>query len=76
MLIDNVKKKGVVTSSQARFSRSDGDMFPMAKALESATACVKGKNMLANVCTAVGSVVIEKNVPLRMNIGVMKRKEG
>jgi len=76
MLIDSTKKKGVVTKSQDRLSSSVALNLPTAKALVIVTAWNKGKNTLATACASAGSTVTEKNVPLRMNIGVMKRKDG
>jgi len=70
------KKKGVVTKNQKRLSKRVTLSLPIANALVSATAWAKGKNKLAITCTPVGRTDIEKNVPLKMNIGVMKRKEG
>ena len=70
------KKKGVVTTNQAKLCNRVGLSIPTVNALESATAWVKGKNRLAIICTSKGRTVIEKNVPLKMNIGVMKRKDG
>jgi len=76
MLIDRTKKKGVVTKSQERLSSSEALSLPAVKALVIVTAWNKGKNALANACTSTGRTLIEKNVPLSMNIGVMKRKDG
>lgn len=75
-LIDNVKKNGVVTKNQSILHSKAVLMFPTVNALVRATAWVKGKNIWATVCTTTGRVVMEKNVPLRMNIGVMKRNDG
>ena len=76
MLIDRTKKKGVVTKSQERLSSRLVLSLPTAKALVNATAWVNGKNTLAITCTASGRAVIEKNVPLRINIGVVNRMVG
>jgi len=51
-------------------------MFPLAKALVTVTAFVSGRNTCANVCTNSGIDVKGKKVPLKRNIGVMKRKFG
>jgi len=75
-LIESMKKNGVVARNHARLSRSVVLSIAVAKALVSATACVNGKNTFDNVCTSTGRSVNGKNVPLKMNIGVMKRKLG
>jgi len=69
--IDKIKKKGVVTKSQERLSNRVALSLPTVNALVSATAWVKGKNTLATICTSWGRIVVEKNVPLKMNIGVI-----
>jgi hypothetical protein len=74
--IAKTKKRGVVTRNQKRLIRRVTLSLPIAKALVSATAWVKGKTKLAIACTSAGRTDIEKNVPLKMNIGVMKRKDG
>ena len=74
--IDKTKKKGVVTRNQKRLSKRVELSFPTVNALVSATACVKGKNKSAITRTPAGRTDIEKNVPHKMNIGVMKRKDG
>jgi len=74
--MDKTKKKGVVTKSHERLSSRVALSLPTVNALVSATAWVKGKNALATICTSTGRLVMEKNVPLRMNIGVMKRNDG
>jgi hypothetical protein len=74
--MDKTKKKGVVIKNQDKSSNSFTLSLPTVNALVSATAWVNGKNTLASVCTAAGRFVMEKNVPLKMNIGVMKRKDG
>jgi len=74
--MDKTKKKGVVTKNQERLSSRVALSFPTVNALVSATAWVNGKNTLATICAVSGRPVMEKNVPLKMNIGVMKRKAG
>jgi len=74
--MDKTKKKGVVTKNQDRLSNRVALSLPTVNALVSATAWVKGKNTLATICTSEGRLVMEKNVPLKINIGVMNRKDG
>jgi len=74
--IDKTKKKGVVIKNQERLSNRVALSFPTVNALVSATAWVNGKRTLATICASTGRLVMEKNVPLKMNIGVMKRKDG
>jgi len=74
--MDKTKKKGVVTKNQERLSSRVQLSLPTINALVSATAWVNGKNMLATICAVAGRLVMEKNVPLKMNMGVMKRKDG
>jgi hypothetical protein len=50
--------------------------LPRVKALVNATALVRGRKSWAITCRMLGKAVIGKNVPLRRNIGVMKRKFG
>lgn len=74
--MDKTKKKGVVTKNQARSSNRVGLSIPTVNALVNVTAWVNGKNTLEKTCTSMGSTVMEKNVPLKMNIGVMNRNDG
>ena len=76
MFMDKMKKKGVVTRNQSRLSNRVSLILPTVSDLVSVTAWVRGKNILATVCSATGKLVMEKNVPLKMNIGVMNRKDG
>jgi len=76
MFIDRMKKKGVVTRNQTRLSSRVTLSPPAVSALASVTACVNGNKMLAIVCACTGRAVMGKKVPLKMNIGVMKRKAG
>ena len=46
------------------------------KALVTATALVRGRKSSTAACRIWGIWVMGKNVPLRRNIGVMKRKLG
>jgi len=73
---DKIKKNGVVTKNQERLSNRVALSVPTVNALVSATAWVKGKNTLPTICASTGRIVMEKNVPLKMNIGVIKRKDG
>ena len=76
MFIERMKKKGVVARNQARLSREYGFSKPAVSPLVSVTACVNGNRMLARICTCVGSAVMGKKVPLKMNMGVMNRNAG
>lgn len=74
--MDKTKKKGVVTRNQERLSGRVGLSLPTVNALVSVTTWVNGKNTSATIRTSTGRLVIEKNVPLKINMGVMKRKDG
>ena len=74
--MDRIKKIGVTMSSQARFNRMENSTLPRTKALVKVTALVRGKNNWAITCKNSGIEVNGKKVPLRRNIGVMKRKFG
>ncbi len=74
--MDKIKKKGVTISSQARFRRMTNSKLPRAKALVKATALVRGRKSWATTCKTSGIEVNGKKVPLRRNMGVMKRKFG
>jgi len=74
--MDKTKKKGVVTKNQERLSNRVVLILPTVNALASATAWVNGKNRFDTICAASGRLVMEKNVPLKMNMGVIKRKDG
>ena len=74
--MDRIKKKGVTISNQARFRRRENSMLPRAKALVNATALVRGRKSWATTCRRSGIAVSGKKVPLRRNMGVMKRKLG
>lgn len=74
--IDRTKKKGVATRSQARLKRSANSMLPRARALVNVTALVRGRKSWAITCRKSGMAVKGKNVPLRRNMGVIKRKFG
>jgi hypothetical protein len=74
--MDKTKKKGVVTNNQDKLSNKVVLSLPTVRALVIATACVKGKNKLARSSAVPGRTLIEKNVPLRTNIGVVKRSVG
>jgi len=74
--MDRTKKKGVATKNQAKLSKRVVLRFRVVKALVSVTAWFKGKNTLATICTPTGKSVIGKNVPLKMNIGVINRNAG
>jgi hypothetical protein len=51
-------------------------MFPNANDLVIATALVSGRKIIAIICRMLGIEDNGKNVPLKRNIGVMKRKLG
>ena len=51
-------------------------MLPRAKALVTATALVRGRRICAAICRNSGIEVKGKNVPLKRNMGVIKRKFG
>ena len=74
--MDRKKKKGVTISSQARLRKRENSTLPRAKALVNATALVRGRKSWAATCRKSGIAVKGKNVPLRRNMGVMKRKFG
>ena len=74
--MDRIKKKGVTISSQARFRRRANSSLPSAKALVNFTALVRGRKSWAATCNNSGMAAKGKNVPLRRNIGVIKRKFG
>jgi len=76
MFIDRTKKNGAVASSQARLSSRFSLKPSYVMALVSVVACARGKKMFATTCAPIGSLSKGKNVPLRMNIGVMNRKAG
>jgi len=67
---------GVTIRIHARFNSTESCMFPLAKALVTVTAFVRGRKICAAVCTNSGIDVNGKKVPLKRNIGVMKRKFG
>ena len=69
-------KNGAVIRSHARLRRRENSMLPRAKALVNATTLVRGRKSWAVSCKKLGKVVIGKKVPLRRNMGVMKRKLG
>lgn len=71
-----IKKKGVTIISHARFRRSASSILPRAKALVKDTAFVRGNKSWATTCRNSGRAVKGKKVPLRRNMGVMKRKFG
>ena len=71
-----IKKIGVTISIQARFKRMDSWMLPRARALVTATALLSGRKICAAICRIWGMDVSGKNVPLKRNMGVMKRKFG
>ena len=74
--MDMIKKRGVTISSQVRFRRRASSTLPRAKALVNATALVRGRKSWAITCRKSGMAVKGKKVPLRRNMGVMKRKFG
>ncbi len=74
--MDRTKKKGVTIMSQARLRRRANSMLPRAKALVNVTALVRGRKSWATTRRNSGMAVKGKNVPLKRNIGVMKRKFG
>ena len=74
--MDRTKKNGVTTRSQARFRRRKSSTLPRTKALVNATALVRGRKSWAATCRNSGMAVKGKKVPLRRNMGVMKRKFG
>lgn len=67
---------GVTIRSQARLKRSANSILPRANALVNATALVSGRKSCAITWRKYGMAVNGKNVPLRRNMGVMKRKFG
>ena len=69
-------KMGVTIRNQARFIRSANSILPRANALVNATALVSGRKSWAITCRKSDMAANGKNVPLRRNIGVMKRKFG
>ena len=71
-----IKKRGVTTSNQARFRMRASSTLPRAKALVNFTALVRGRKSWAITCRKSGMADKGKNVPLRRNMGVMKRKFG
>ena len=74
--MDRTKNAGVTVTSQARLRSRDSSSLPRANARVNVTACVRGRNSWAKTCREHGKAVVGKNVPLRRNIGVMKRKVG
>ena len=74
--IERIKKIGVTISIQARFRRMEGWMLPRVKDRAIKTALVSGRKSCAAICRNSGMDVKGKNVPLKRNIGVMKRKPG
>jgi len=74
--MDRTKKIGATASSQARLKSRLSLSLPKASARANVTTCVKGRNSWAKSCKESGKAVIGKNVPLRRNMGVMKRKVG
>ena len=74
--MDSTKKKGVTISSQDRFRRRANSSLPRAKALVNLTALVRGRKSWVTICPNSGRTVKGKNVPLRRNMGVIKRKFG
>ena len=71
-----IKKIGVTISIHARLKRIESWMLPRAKPLVTVTAFVSGRKICAATCRNSGMEVRGKNVPLRRNMGVMKRKFG
>ena len=71
-----MKNMGVTMAIQAMLMRSEVSSFPSMSPLARLTECVRGRAMLANVWRAAGYCESEKNVPLRRNMGVMKRNAG
>lgn len=71
-----MKKTGVTMAIQARLISSWVSRFPRSSALVRVTVCVRGRTAFAKICMKGGSWVSGKKVPLRRNIGVMKRKPG
>ena len=69
-------KIGVTIRIHARFNKTESCMLPLANALVTVTAFVSGRKICAAVCTNSGIDVKGKKVPLKRNIGVMKRKLG
>ncbi len=74
--IDRTKKTGVTASSQARLRSKLSSGLPKVNARANVTAWVNGRKSCAKTCREFGRAVIGKNVPLRRNMGVMKRKVG
>ena len=74
--IARIKKIDVTISIQARFRRIEIWMLPRAKDLVTATALASGNISCAATCRNSGMEVRGKNVPLKRNMGVMKRKPG
>ena len=78
-------KKNIVTAiiqtklmrrSMVEFNPKIGSRCPETTPRVIFTTCVKGKMAIAAPCAAVGKDVKGKNVPLKKNIGVKKRKVG
>ena len=74
--MDRTKKTGVTASSQARLRSRVSSSLPKVSPRANVTACVKGRNSCAKTCKESGKAVSGKNVPLRRNMGVIKRKVG
>ena len=71
-----IKKIGVTISIHARLKRMEIWMLPSVRALVTATALVRGRKSCAAICKTSGMEVNGKNVPLKRNMGVIKRKFG
>jgi len=70
------KKTGVTISIHAKLKTIESWMLPRAKPLVTSTAFVSGKRICVAICRNWGMDVRGKKVPLRRNMGVMKRKLG
>ena len=68
-----IKKIGVTISIHARFRMMESWILPRAKDLVTVTALVSGRKICATTCRNSGMDVRGKNVPLKRNMGVMKR---
>ena len=72
--MERTKKNGVAIRNHARLSSKPQLKVNVVNERVTVTAWNRGKNMLATVC--IVGLVIGKNVPLSINIGVMNRKAG
>ena len=73
---DRTTKIGVSISIQTKLNRIEISIIPRAKDLVTITALLSGKKICATICSNSGMDDNGKKVPLKRNIGVIKRNPG